>query len=188
MRKILLGFAGFLTLGAASVRADVLIYKIVESSRTIGSNANRAGTAGGYMVFDWETNEVRVLRARLENGSRQFTISNPQGIRTYIAKGPNNSTYTVFTRYQEKSAPYTEILDVMHGPDQVLAIRPDRQVYSPKVLKGSPKEVIVPESGDDVILVTSTVTATFMGVETQAANAANQTVDGVMEEWPLDKA
>jgi hypothetical protein len=156
---------------------------MAESNRTIGYDVNRPGTAGGVIVFDWDSGEIQMLRARTVNGGRQFTVSNPEGIRVYVAKGPTNSTYTVITRYQEKTEPYTEILDTMYGLDRVLAIRPDRLVYSPRLLKASPRQVIVPESDDDVVLVTSTVTATYLSAETQAANAVNQTVDGVMERY-----
>lgn len=161
----------------------MLIYRVAETSRTIGYDRVTSGLAGGYLVIDWDTGDVRMLRSTAVNGVRQFTISNPQGIRIYVAKGPAGSTYTILTRYQEKSQPYTEIVDVMYGLDRVLAIRPDRQIYSPRVFSGSPKSVTVPGSDDDVILQTSAVTANYLAVETQQANAANQTADGVMERY-----
>lgn len=183
VRKILALICSCLSLSVTTTRADVLIYKVTESNRTIGYDVNKLGVAGGYIVFDWDSGETRMLRSTIVNGSRQFTISNPQGLRVYVAKGPNNSTYTVMSRYQEKTTPYTEILDVMYGLDVVLAIRPDRLVYSPRVLKGSPKQIVIPESDDDVVLVNSVVTGNYLGGDTQAANAASQTVDGVMERY-----
>ncbi len=183
VRNITLALAMFLTACTATVQADVIIFRMVESNQTIGYDVVRPGTAAGYIVFDADTLDMRVLRANIVNRSRQFTISSPQGARFYVAKGPKGSTYTIVTRYQEKNEPYTEILDTMYGRDSILAIRPDRLVYFPKLMKSAPKQLIVPESEDDVILVTSTVSATYLGRETQSANAAGQSVDAAMERF-----
>ncbi len=114
---------------------------------------------------------------------KQFTVINPQGVRIYVAQGPSGSTYTILSRYEEKTTPFTEVFDVIYGVDKVLAIRPDRLVYSPKTLKGSPKSILVGDNDDDVELTTSTTTSTYLNKETQAANAANQTVDNVMDRY-----
>jgi hypothetical protein len=182
VRKLLLilaATAGF----TAIAQADVLIYKATESNRRIGYDNDRAGTAVGYIVFDWDTGEIRKFSATGAGTGRRFTVSNPGGVRVYVAKGPRKSTYTVITRYQEKSAPYTEVLELMQGKDQPLTIRPGRAVYSPKTLSSSTKEVVIPYSEDDVILWSRSTTAVFQSKETIAANKTGQTVDSLMERY-----
>ncbi len=181
-RTLLIAATALLALGPLA-RADVIIYRMLESNRTIGYDRNRTGTAAGYMALDWDTGEIRILRAQTLYGSKQFTVINPQGVRVYVANGPNGSTYTVISRYEEKTAPFTEVMDVLYGVDKVLAIRPDRRVYSPATIKGSLRNILVGDNEDDVELTTSTTTSTYLNKETQAANAANQTVDGVMERY-----
>jgi hypothetical protein len=72
--KILLTAVTLMLAAASSARADVLIYRMLETTRTIGYDRNKPGTASGYLVIDWDSGEMRILRARNVYGNKQFTV------------------------------------------------------------------------------------------------------------------
>ena len=160
----------------ALAQADVMIYRVTESSRLIGARGETRVNASGYYVQDVDTGETAVIAAMKLNGSKVFTVTRPGGVLSYVANGARGKTYTVMSRYEEKGEPFREISGLEYGVDQVLAIRPDRQILAPRIRKGTAQSITAAVA-DDAVLSVGTTTAGFIERDTQDANFFARTVD-----------
>lgn len=180
MKTKLTILALFSTLALA--QADVMIYRITESARLIGSGGETRVNATGYYVQDVDTGETVVIAAMKLNGSKVFTVTRPGGVLSYVANGARGQTYTVMSRYEEKTSPFQEISGIEYGVDQVLAIRPDRQIIAPKIRKGTAQSITAAVANDAVVYV-GTTTAGFIQKDTQDANFFARTVEDLLQQY-----
>ena len=177
MRKILLTIVALLSLNVC--KADILIYRLMESARQIGSGQDTRVLLTGSVAFDEPgtngmANAMVVWTYRVA-GVKYFQVV-PHTFNVSQTAGRNNTSWTVFREYHPISTNSVtgESYILAYGQNVTLTTSPSNTVSAPRVMTAKPQEIA---SGAKELLLDSTLNLVFDSKDTLAANGQSQTIN-----------
>ena len=178
MRKLVLTVMALLSLNVC--KADILIYRLTESARQIGSGQDTRVLLTGSVAFDEPgTNGIanamvvwtfRVGRVKyFQVVPHTFSVSQTAGRIT-------GTSWTVFREYHpiNTNSVTGESYILAYGQNAKLTTSPGNTVSAPRVMTAKPQEFA---SGAQELLLDSTLNLVFDSKDTLAANGQSQTIN-----------
>lgn len=142
-----------LVCAAGVSRAELVVYKAIERTTSVGFGSKTRLKTKAFWAMDWTTAEIMTITTFREDGIDYFTIDSPSDLVEYNVITKANSrhitTYTYLTRYREQTLgdTFTELSDFIKGRDVLLSISPWQQIIYPKGFSGKPRGVTRSSNG-----------------------------------------
>ena len=181
MRKLLLTVIALLSLNVC--KADITIYRIMESARQIGSGQDTRLLLTGFLAFD-ETSTNGTANAMVVwtfgvRGAKYLQVV-PHTFSVSQTAGRNNTSWTAFREYHPISTNSVtgESYILAYGQNVTLKTSPTNTVSAPRVMTAKPQEITFGANG---LFLDSTVTAVFDSKDTLAANEQSLTINDVAD-------
>ena len=166
----------------AGARADIVIFSAASTNRVTGLNRDYKVIVKGKIVVDAETGFRAAVGWFVLDGRKWFFVDTAQPLRATVV-GSSGATTTV-SGYSDMNAHdwenYFYVTQLFgRGVNTPLAIRPNRFVSFPAVFQTTEKSI--EEYAEGFIVVEGRGVTRFGRVETQTANARNETLDQVID-------
>jgi hypothetical protein len=158
-----------------SVRADVLVYKVVQTNTWTGGGTRFTQVVNGRMVFDPETLAVGIFTA-LPN--LRFQIDCPDTTIAHV-RGPNSVDQSAWflggTAYNDANEVIGTVQFYLRGTDtQFFGDLVSPGVRAPKLLRGTYRAAYR-AAGDSGFVGEGNLVATYLSDPTRNANLAGKT-------------
>jgi hypothetical protein len=179
MKKLLLTVVALLSLTVC--KADILIYRLTDSARQIGSGQDTRVLLTGFVAFD-ETSTNGMANAMVVwtygvGGAKYFQVV-PHTFSVSQTAGRNSTSWTVFREYHpiNTNSVTGESYILAYGQNVTLRTSPTNTVSAPRVMTAKPQEIA---SGAKDLILDSTFNAVFDSKDTLAANGQSLTINDV---------
>jgi hypothetical protein len=179
MKNLILAAMALLSLNLC--KADILLYRLTESARQIGSGQDTRVLLSGFVAFDEAgtngmANAMVVWTFRVA-GAKYFQVV-PHTFSVSQTAGRNGSSWTVFREFHpiNTNSVTGESYILAYGQNATLTTSPGNTVSAPRVMTAKPQEIA---SGAKDLLLDSAFNAVFDSKDTLAANGQSQTINDV---------
>lgn len=169
---------GFVALPAS---ADLIIYRYVETGRSIGKGDEVKVRGQGYFVLDHTAFSGKVIVATTIDGEKRMVIQALADTTEYTVTGPRGITYTAWQGYTFIADPEYEAVGILYAPNRLLKVRADGGLTYPRSFTQSYQSVR--DSDGDYVLYSSRATFAFRQADTIDANTFGLTVDQVIDAY-----
>jgi len=160
--------------GAASMRADVLIYDYRSSAKIIGDGLETSASRRGYMVWNLEDNRLTWLYYYSRNGSKRYSTSS--GVPVVVSvTGKSNRQYTTYSGAGENDGQY--FMEFTRGLNKLLRHHSALYTQFPRTFKGTGHAL---DTVTGPGLIDETHSAVYSPKRTIAANDAGRTQEDVV--------
>src|SRR5215831_6885885 len=173
MRKLLLTAIALLSLNVG--KADILVYRLTDSARQIGSGQDVRLLLTGFIAFDeTSTNAIVVWTYRV--GLEKYFQVVPHTFSVSQTAGRNETSWTVFRELHSinTNSVTGESYILAYGQNVTLRTSPTNTLSAPRVMTAKPQEIA---SGARDLILDSTFTAVFDSKDTLAANGQGQAIN-----------
>lgn len=166
-----------ITAYAASLRADVVIYRVKQTGKLIGSGQEVALKGFGYTLIDPDSKAGYSIFAASVMGQKIFLATSLTNSRVYTVNGAKGKSYTVIASSGQGGLGDRNLIS--KGLNASLAIKADRTISFPRVIAGSGGTLIGDPS--DAGLLEAKGTAIYSQTDTRAANQSGETVQDTFQ-------
>ena len=169
-----------LGLVALPASADLIVYRYVETGRSIGKGSETKVRGQGYFVLDHTAFAGKVIVATTIGGEKLMVIQALADTTEYTVTGPKG-TYTAWHGYTFVEDPEYEALGILSAPNKLLRVRSDGGLTYPRSFTQNYQSVR--DSDGEYVLYASRATFAFRQADTIDANTLALTVDDVIEAY-----
>jgi hypothetical protein len=179
MRNLLLALIALLSHNVC--KADIIIYKLTESARQIGSGQDTRVLLTGSVAFDEPstngTANAMVIWTFRVGAAKYFQVV-PHTFSVAQTAGRNSTSWTVFREYHliSTNSVTGDAYMLAYGQTAKLTTSPSNTVSAPRVMTAKPQEIAL---GAKELFLDSTFTAIFDSKDTLAANGQSLSINDV---------
>ena len=170
-----------LGLVALPASADLIIYRYVETGRSIGKGTEVKVRGQGYFVLDHATFAGQVIVATTIDGERLMVIQALADTTEYTVTGARGVTYTAWQGYTFIPDPEYEALGILFAPNKLLRVRTDGGQTYPRSFTQNYQSVR--DSDGHYVLYSSRATFAFRQTDTIDANTFGLTVEEAIDAY-----
>jgi len=172
-------------LAALPAGADLIVYRYIETGRSIGKGNETKVRGQGYFVLDHTAFAGKVIVATTIGGEKVLVIQALADTTEYTVTGPKG-TYTAWQGYTFVADPEFEALGILSAPNRLLKVRSDGGLTYPRSFTQNYQSVS--DSDGAYVLYASRATFAFRQADTIDANTFGLTVDDAIEAYRQDFA
>jgi hypothetical protein len=172
----LVSLMGLLALPAS---ADLIVYRYVETGRSIGAGDELKIRGQGYFVLDHATFSGQVIVATTIDGQKLMVVQALGDTTEYTVTGLKGRTYTAWQGYSFSPDPEREVVGSFYALNSLLKVRADGGLTYPKSFTQNYQSVR--DSDGFYVLYASRATFAFRRTDTIDANTFALTVEDVIE-------
>lgn len=164
----------------SSARADVVVYRLKQTGKFIGSGVELSLKGKGFVLIDPDTRQGYTIFSAIVLGEKIYSVSSFENTRIYTLTGAGK-TYTAFSSgsYSNSVAGGRDRNQFSIGRNSTFPITPARSITFPRVIAGTAS--IVNFADADAMLLDGKATAVFSATDTRTANNAAETLDQTLQ-------
>jgi len=166
-----------------SARADVVIYRLSQAQTWTGDGRTYSQTISSKLVFDPQAPASAKLFTWFPG--KFYQVDCPYLVVKYMT-GPRRSQQSAFFLdghgFDTEGFHQSALQTFLRGTNSNVLIGPNSRLLIPKIARGTSHGVYRSAGGADIVGAANII-ASYLGSETQAANAALKTVESIIADY-----
>jgi len=160
--------------GAASARADLLIYQYRTVNTAAGNSTEFTYSYRGYLIWDLASNHLSWVSYSVQGSTRRYSLTEGTPIVATVA-GARGRNYTVFTGAGSSDGRYYQ--DFNRGQNVSLTHKTGQTIQFPRTFKGQSHTLL---TGATPRVTDNLHVTVYSPARTKAANDTGQTTEDVV--------